>query len=95
MNDYSKWKQTSKAATTLLLDHRNPRLSPRTSVPTQPELVAELIGHEEIYTLAKSITEKGVYPYDLPIVVEEGGKLVVVEGNRRLCAIKLGSIRLF
>lgn len=89
MIDYSKWKQTNKAVTTLQLDVRNPRLPPRTSVPTQLELIAELIAHENVYALAKRIVERGYYRHELPIAVEEHGKTVIVEGNRRLCALKL------
>jgi hypothetical protein len=89
MIDYTKWKQVNKAATTLHLDHRNPRLLPRATLPTQPELVAELIKHEDIYAMAKSIVDHGFYPHELVIGVEEQGKMIVIEGNRRLCAVKL------
>ena len=87
--DYSKWKQTTKAATTLLLDQRNPRLLPRTTPATQPELVAEMIEHEDVYAMAKSIAERGFFPHELIIAIEDHTRIVVVEGNRRLCAVKL------
>jgi len=89
MIDHSKWKQSTKSVTSLLLDSRNPRLLPRTTVPSQVELIAELVKHENVYELAKGITERGFFRVELPIAVEEGGKLVVVEGNRRLAALKL------
>ena len=89
MIDYSKWKQVTKTVTSLQLDSRNPRLLPRSIPPTQPELITELVNHEGVYDLAKSIAERGFYRVELPIAVEEGGKLIIVEGNRRLTALKL------
>lgn len=90
MIDHSKWKQKNSAAvTSLQLDNRNPRLPPRSPNLNQAELIAELIRHENVYGMAKRIVDRGYYRHELPIAVEEGGKLVVVEGNRRLCALKL------
>lgn len=89
MIDHSKWKQISKSVTSLQLDSRNPRLLPRSSPPSQLELIAELVKHENVYELAKLIAERGFYRVELPIAVEEGKKVVVVEGNRRLTALKL------
>lgn len=89
MIDYSNWKTTNKSATTIQLDNRNPRLLPRESAVPQPELVAELIKHEDVYAMAKSIVERGFFPHELIIGVEENGRVVVVEGNRRVCAVKL------
>lgn len=89
MIDYSKWKQTTKAVTTLQLDARNPRLPPRTGTPTQLDLIAELIKHEDVYGAAKKVMQRGFYRHEIPIVVEEHGKLVVLEGNRRVAAVKL------
>jgi hypothetical protein len=89
MIDYSKWKQATKAATTLQLDQRNPRLLPRATSATQPELVAEMIKHEDVYGMAKSIVERGFFPHELIIGIEEQGRMTIVEGNRRVCAVKL------
>jgi len=89
MIDYSKWKQLTKSATSLVLDPRNPRLLPREKLPTQIELIAELVQHENVYELAKKISERGFWRIEMPIAVEEDGKLVVVEGNRRVAALKL------
>jgi hypothetical protein len=83
MIDYSKWKPCEKSVTSLLLDSRNPRLPPRTPPPNQQELIAELVKHEKVYELAKKIVERGYHRIEFPIAVEEAGKFVIVEGNRR------------
>jgi hypothetical protein len=43
----------------------------------------------KLVTLAKSIVSEGMSPIDRMLVVREDGELVVLEGNRRLAALKL------
>lgn len=44
----------------------------------------------KLLALAKDIVTQGsVNPTELPVVVEEDGELVMIEGNRRLAALKL------
>jgi len=45
---------------------------------------------KSIYGLARDISMRGTLnPTDLPIVIAEGSRFTVVEGNRRLCALRL------
>lgn len=74
----------------LLLDLNNPRYDPRSS---QREALAT-IAHQQndkLVSLAKDIAENGLNPSDLPIVtkLEDADLYVVLEGNRRLAALKL------
>ena len=89
MIDYSKWKEYPCPVTSLRLDPRNPRLPEANAVMSQRDLIAELVEHENVHSLARSIVEKGYYPVEALIVVAEGGHKYVVEGNRRLAALKL------
>ena len=89
MTDYSKWKTRDLTITHLYLDPLNPRLPEADEGLSQPRLLAELVEHEKIYELAKDIADKGYYPTESLIVVEEDGKKYVAEGNRRLAALKL------
>ena len=57
--------------------------------PTQREIVAELVNYDDIYGLAKDIADKGYFPTEVLIGVEDDGRQVIVEGNRRLAALKL------
>jgi hypothetical protein len=89
MIDYSTWKESYLAVTTLLLDPHNPRIPDSGVSLSQRELLADLVANDKVHELAKSIVKNGYYPTEALIYVEENGKKYVVEGNRRLAALKL------
>jgi len=89
MRNYSGWRRKTCKVTGLLLDARNPRIPPAGRKLAQAELIAELIEHDDVYGLAKSIVESGYFPTEILVAVEEDGEKVVVEGNRRLAALKV------
>lgn len=72
----------------LLLDITNPRFEPTAS---QREAINALLAdREKMLSLAADIVDKGMLnPAESPIVVEEGGVKVVIEGNRRLACLKV------
>lgn len=73
----------------LLLDTQNPRHEP---VSTQREAVLSLIATErqKLVVLANDILEYGISPIDLLLVIKKDAKnYTVVEGNRRLVALRL------
>jgi hypothetical protein len=77
----------------LLLDPTNPRLGRRVASPKLPqEKVLEAMSEWTLDELATSFIESGFWPQEALIVVDEviyGKKsLVVIEGNRRLAALK-------
>jgi hypothetical protein len=77
----------------LLVDLDNPRYDPRTS---QREALATIAAVQDmkLVNLAEHIAQKGLNPSELPIVTsaEEGGTTyIVLEGNRRVAALKLVS----
>lgn len=76
----------------LLLDPQNPRLaefgiSPETS---QSDLLTTLWKELAVEEVAMSIAYSGYFPHE-PLFVEEApkGRYIVIEGNRRLAAVKL------
>lgn len=87
--DYSKWPERSISVVTTLLDQRNPRIPPSDEPFTQRDLLAELVFHDKVYELARNIVTNGYYPVESLIVIRVNNKLTVVEGNRRLAALKL------
>ena len=89
MKSYAKWKERSILVTSLLLDTLNPRLPIADKSLSQAELIEELVVHDDVYSLAKSIAEKGYYPGESLIGIQENGKKCILEGNRRLAALKL------
>ncbi len=75
----------------LLVNPENARFDP---VDNQREAIKQLVKEQEqkIFNLAKDIVEEGLNPAELPIIVPEVdsvGQYRIIEGNRRITAIKL------
>ena len=87
--DYTTWEEKQTSVNNILLDPRNPRIPPASEPLDQRSLLADLIDHDKVYELAKNVANNGYYPVESLIAVREGGKMVVIEGNRRLAALKL------
>ena len=71
------------------LDNENPRHDP---IDNEPALIAHLLAHERIRKLARSIAELGTSPIERFAVIpypDLKGVFISLEGNRRLCALKL------
>ena len=89
MIDFKKWRKRTATVTELLLDPLNPRLPEADHSLSQRELLEALVANDDVEDLAKSIVEKGYYPLEPLIAIEDGGKRHIMEGNRRLAALKL------
>ena len=74
----------------LRLDRKNPRLAGRTDHRSDEALIAQLYRSAELDELIHSMSSNGYLDIE-PLVVVEGpdGKLVVLEGNRRLATVRL------
>ena len=80
----------------LNLDTRNPRLGrhfvegnpSHEGNPSQEDTLKE-IQDWTLDELAVSFLESGFWTQEPPVIVEEDGKLIVVEGNRRIATLKL------
>lgn len=75
----------------LLLDIDNPRFELEPHEKSQAALGTKLIMGYDVQTLAESIARNGYFANDPLVAVksnDEPGKFVVVEGNRRLTALK-------
>ncbi len=88
MTDYRKWKHADVKVTEIELDPRNPRIPAGTEIRSTRDLIAELVEHDDVFGLAKSISEEGYFPYESLIGLEEDGKKIILEGNRRLAALR-------
>jgi ParB-like nuclease domain len=77
-----------KSEQDLRFDARNPRLSEDDDV-SQEELLKRLWRDFAVDELALSIAANGFFPHEPLFAAEEEGELVVVEGNRRLAAVRL------
>ncbi len=74
--------------TNLMLDAENPRIPPPLKGRSQDDLLAVLIEHDLIHELAKRIATNGYYADELLIVTPHNGRFLVLEGNRRVAALK-------
>lgn len=75
----------------LRLDHRNPRLVGQTEDGSDESMIARLYRSAELDELLQSISSNGYLDIE-PLVVLQGSDenaLVVLEGNRRLAALRL------
>ncbi len=74
----------------LHFDSRNPRLAEYGIAETSSDedIISLLWDTMDIEELVQSITSSGYFPHEPLIVIEENGKKVVIEGNRRLAAVK-------
>lgn len=74
----------------LNLDPKNPRLAESGfEIEDQVEILRVLWRDRAVNEIADSIAISGFWKHEVLFATEESGKLVVVEGNRRLAAVKL------
>jgi hypothetical protein len=71
------------------LDPHNPRLSSEEEGSDQPKLLQIMIERFKVEEIAESIIAAGYLPFDPLIGLEEGDLVTILEGNRRIAAIKL------
>jgi hypothetical protein len=74
----------------LYLDAQNPRLAGlNLGVGQQDEILKNLWRDRAVNELVDSIATSGYWEHEELFATKESGKLVVIEGNRRLAAVKL------
>ena len=85
----SKPKDQEIMLSKIFLDNDNPRHDP---IDNEPEIIASLVRKERVVGLAKDLAKWGLSPLDNIAVkpkVGVPGSYVALEGNRRICALKL------
>jgi hypothetical protein len=86
---------SSQPASTLLkvadleFDKKNPRFPKEIAKGSPEDLIERFIRDERLLELVESIGDHGFFPGEPLLVVRDKGHNVVVEGNRRLAALKL------
>jgi uncharacterized membrane protein YgcG len=86
--DMSSW-QTKRVDVVddLRLDPRNVRLELEEEAP-QSDIIQDLFANEKALLLVEGICRVGYLTHEVPIAVRRNRSLVVVEGNRRVAALK-------
>jgi hypothetical protein len=82
-------RATQLRAGSLLLDPKNARIPPERRSDNQRQLLHELLSTENVRALAQSIANKGLFNNERLVVTPSGKRHVVLEGNRRLAAVRL------
>lgn len=82
------WPTKLHTVTSLQLDPKNPRLGRETTARAPREIIQYLFEHDKAMEVAESIAARGFFPNEPLLGVKEDGHVVVVEGNRRLAALK-------
>ena len=73
----------------LHLDAKNPRIQ-QVAEDLDERAILEILWREySVEELAWSIAQNGYFPHESLFVADENGQLVVVEGNRRLAAVRI------
>lgn len=75
--------------TDLHFDPRNPRFFRLNNAADDQAVIEEMLDDEGVQDLMASIGQQGFFEGEPLLVVQEDGKWIVVEGNRRLAAVKL------
>ncbi|MEK8109020.1 hypothetical protein NKG94_37790 [Micromonospora sp. M12] len=88
MIDMSTWEQLEvDVVEGVRLDPRNIRLDIPEGVP-EVDIIQDLFHNEKALSLVENIAKLGLLTHELPIVVMRDEVPYVVEGNRRLAALK-------
>ena len=82
------WPTSFQSVANLHLDSKNPRLGRETSTRAPREIIQYLFENDKAMEVAESIATRGYFPNEPLLAIKESGQLVVVEGNRRLAALK-------
>lgn len=82
------WQSKTLPVASLHLDSKNPRLGRETAARAPREIIQHLFEHDKALEVAQSIVSRGYFPNEPLLAVREDNGYVVVEGNRRLAALK-------
>lgn len=82
------WGQSKRLVSALHLDSKNPRIGREITARAPRDIIQYLFEHDKALEVAQSIATRGYFPNEPLLAIKEDGRLVVVEGNRRLAALK-------
>lgn len=88
MQNYDNWARRKESITDLFLDLENIRLQVEGKT-SQNALINDLFLNEDAMQILESIATNGFFPDEVPVVIKEDKKLVVIDGNRRVAALKV------
>ena len=82
------WPTKHLSVASVHLDTKNPRLGRETLEQAPREIIQYLFDFDKAYEVAHSIATRGYFPNEPLLAIKEDSMYIVVEGNRRLAALK-------
>lgn len=81
----------TKPVKELHFDYQNPRLAEYGigEGDSEDKILSILWQSQDVRELVQSIAASGFFPHEALVITKESGKYVVIEGNRRLAAVKV------
>lgn len=86
--DYHDWKTEKVRVTDLFLDPKNIRIQ-EVEKPSQAALISDLFVNEDAMQILRSVASYGFFPDEKLVGVKTGSKITVIDGNRRVAALKM------
>lgn len=88
MLNTARWPEIELPVLTgIRLDPKNVRLE-KSNAQVEADILEDLFANEGVLRLVEGISKVGYLTHETPIVVKRQGQYVVVEGNRRVAALK-------
>lgn len=88
MIDTSQWPVVElDVLKEIQLDFKNVRLE-TTDAKVEADIIEDLFANENTFSLVEGICKVGYLTHETPVALKRDGKYVMVEGNRRLAALK-------
>lgn len=86
--NYASWPRQKVKIADLFLDPENIRLG-IDAKSSQEAIINDLFANENAMQVLESISANGLFPDEVPVAVKESKKFTVIEGNRRIAALKV------
>ena len=89
---YNTWKRIAVVVNDLELDSQNVRLDLEASERDkmdQGDIINDLFANENAFQILENIVENGWFVDETPIVIKNKNRYIVLEGNRRIAALKV------
>ncbi len=83
-----EWPTRLLSVTSLHLDDKNPRLGREFTASAPREIIQYLFDNDKAFEVAESIADRGFFPNEPLLAIQENERYIVIEGNRRLAALK-------
>lgn len=86
--NYENWPRINVSIAQIFLDPENIRLQLEDNI-SQSAIIDDLFLNEQTMQILESMVSYGIFPDETPVVIKKGKNYTVIEGNRRIAALKV------